>query len=64
MFITSKYKFYAVYLYLKADIKIEYDVELNKYIYNELDHLHYGSIHPQNTSIAQSIIKFIPSMDK
>ena len=32
MFSTSKDKIYALYVYLKKDIKIEDDRELNKYI--------------------------------
>ena len=42
MFSTSKDNIYAVYAYLKTDIKIEYDGDLNKFIDIELDHLPYG----------------------
>ena len=42
---TSKDKIYAVYVYLKKEIEIEDDIELNKYLDIELDHFPDGSIH-------------------
>ena len=46
MISNYKDKFYAVYLYLRTDIKIEDYGDLNKYLDIYLERFPYGSIYP------------------
>ena len=64
LFITSKDKIDEVYASIQEDLKIEYYVELNKYLGIEMDRRPDVSIHMRKPRQTQRIINIIPGMYK
>ena len=64
MFSPSKDKIEEVYASIQTESKIEYDVELKKYLGIELGHCLHGSIHLRQPYLIQIIINMIPGMEK
>ena len=64
MFSTSEDKIDDIYASLQADLNIEDDRKLDKYLGIDLDHRPYGSIHIRQPYLTQGIVYMIPGMYK
>ena len=62
MFSTSKDKIDEVYAFSQSYFNIEEDVSLNKYLWIDLEHHPYGSIHLRQPYLTQRIVNMIPVM--
>ena len=64
MFSTSKDKIDEVYAFSQSYFNIEEDVSLNKYLWIDLEHHPYGSIHLRQPYLTKIILNKIPDMEK